>query len=562
MAAGVTDVATDYAERVALGKEDACKYHRLACERHLRDLEKGEFVWDWDAGAHAVEFIQILRHHKGREFAGRKIVLEPWQVFCVGSVFAWKKPEDGLRRYNESYTEVPRKNGKTTTAAGVGLYGMTADKEPGADVFSIATARDQAAICFEDAKAMVSRTPGLRDKCNCYQYTITYPPLGNRFQPLSKQTKTLDGKNPHLAIGDEVHAWTDRKTYDQMDDAFGARSQPLFYLITTAGENIDGLCYDLRRHLIAVLEGNADGSYIDDRFFGSIFTLDEGDDWRDERNWKKANPNLGVSKSLDYLRRQVQKAQQIPSKKNAVLNKQFNIWTTGGEAWLDMEAWAECGQAIDLDALRSMPCHLGLDLSTSQDITAAVLAWPPNAVYPEQYTFVPRLYLPEDILHDKVRQDRAPYDVWKSQGHLLVTPGNTIDLRFIRDDILRLNEDFKIVSAGFDPWKAVEISRDLMEEGMDMVEVRQTVANLGAPSLRFEEIVLGRRIRHAGHPVLRWMASNTTVIRDSNGNIRPDKRSPNKRIDGIVAAIMALARIMAKEEKKDSIYSKRGAVEG
>ena len=358
--------------------------------------------------------------------------------------------------------------------------------------------------------------------------------------PLSKDTKSLDGINPSLGIGDEVHAWEDDDLFNQIDDALGARAQPLFLLVTTAGKNMDGICYRLRDHLIAILEGDHNRSYIDDEFFGVIYTLDEADDWRDDTVWKKANPNLGVSKNWDYLRRKVSQAIQIPSLEFTVKNKQFDIWTAGKTKWLDMERWDSCSGKIDLKRLSGCSCHLGIDLSTNQDLTAVVALFPPGPY--DEWTILPRLYLPEDCLDLRQREDRRPYKYWKKQGYLLTTPGDSIDLQFIKRDILTLSEEYQVIDAGFDPWKATEIASALIDEGFDMVQMRQGHATLGSPTLTFENYVLKKMFRHAGHPVLRWMAGNATVIFDSNGNIRPDKTNAKKRIDGIVATIMALGR--------------------
>jgi phage terminase large subunit-like protein len=551
------DPITKYAEDIAEEKILACKYHRQACERHLRDLSRGKYVWNTDAGNRVINFIENLRHHKGRQFAGNLFILEPWQTFLLGSVFGWQKKTGG-RRYKESYTEIPRKNGKTALGAGVGIFGLTADQEPGAEIYSIASKRDQAAICWDASKRMIEVTPGLKERIKTGKASVWYNPLGNKFVPLSKDTKKMDGLNPHIVIGDETHAWEDRMLYDQIDDAFGSREQPLFFLITTAGNNMEGVCFDLRKHVIAILEGNEDESYMDEEYFGFICTLDKDDDWKDESVWIKANPNLGVSKDWDYLRRQVKKAQQIPSKKNAVLNKQFNIWTEAGETWLDMDRWKENGKSYDLAKLAKEKCHMGIDLSTIQDITAVVMLFPPG-VYKE-WVIYPRMYIPGDNVGKKERADRVPYGLWVEQGYLQTTPGDVIDLDFIYEDILQMNEEYNVIDAGYDPWKAVELATKLDAEGMEVVQMRQGHATLGAPSTEFEKKVMAKQFRHGGHPVLRWMAGNTVTISDNNENIRPDKKKSTKRIDGIVASIMALGRAMTNDKYK-SIYENRGFIE-
>lgn len=551
-----TDPVTAYAEAVVSGKTMVCRYARLACERHLRDLERKEFVFDLAAVELSLGFSRLLKHYKGAT-AGQYFEPEPWQAFVKGSIFGWKRP-DGLRRFRFAYLEVPRKNGKTFMGADAGLQGLFADHESGAEIYSIATKRDQAKIVWEDAKVLASRAPSLARRSKGYMTSLVVPSTASRFLPLSKDTKKMDGLNPHLSIGDEVHAWEDDFLFRQMNDAMGARSQPLFLLITTAGNNVDGICYRLRDHVIAILEGNEGAGYVDDEFFGTIYTLDEEDDFRDQEVWGKANPNLGVSKSAGYMASQVKLARQIPSEEFTVKNKQFNIWTAIEKAWLDMERWDECGGSIDPERLVKQPCHLGLDLSSIQDPTSVVALFPPGPY--DEWVIVPRIYLPEARLQFREREDRVPYPLWRKQGHLLTTPGDVIDLDFIRRDILALADRHQVIDAGFDPWKAIELATSLESEGLDMIQMRQGHATLGAPTTALEKLVLARALRHGGHPVLRWMANNTAVIRDSNDNIRPDKKASRKRIDAIVATIMALGRALTKTDNP-SVYTRRGFIE-
>jgi len=545
------DTVTEYAKAVDNDEISACLYVKQACRRHLHDLEAGEFIFDKKAARLAIGFSKILRHYKG-EFAGHRFNPEPWQQFIKGSIFGWKH-KDGRRRFRFAYVEVPRKNGKTFMAADVALQGLVADFEPAADIYSVATKRDQAKIVWTDAKHMAKRCPSLAAKITSLTTGLYVDATASKFEPLSKDTKSMDGLNPHFAIGDEVHAWEDDNLFRQMEEGMGARRQPLFLLITTAGHNIDGVCYRLRDHVISVLDGFADGNYIDDHFFGIIYTLDEGDDWKDENTWPKANPNLGVSKRLEILRSQVKFALQVPSEEFTVKRKQFNIWTAGKSKWLDMERWLKCDGEIDLELLKREPCHLGIDLSSIQDLTATVALFPPG-VYSE-WTVVPRLYLPEDRLDFREKVDKRPYKLWEKQGYLLTTPGDVIDLNFIKRDILDLADTYNVIDAGFDPWKAIEMATSLGAEGVEMVQMRQGHATLGAPSLYLEKLVLGKQLRHAGHPVLRWMAGNTAVIRDVNDNIRPDKSATRARIDGIVALVMALGRaIVHMDEPPPEIH--------
>ena len=539
------DPVTAYAKQILSGDIPSCEYVKLACARHMHDLAAGHFVWNLQKVDIAKKFSQLLKHYKGA-FAGQTFQPELWQLFIKGSLFGWLRP-NGKRRFRFAYVEVPRKNGKTFMAADIGLQGFVLDGEAGAEVYAVATKRDQAKIVWEDAKHMAARSPALDKVIKAYTTGMVFDDTC-KFQPLSRDTKSMDGLNTHAAIGDEVHAWEDPMLFRQIKDSMGAREQPYFLLITTAGHNQEGICYQLRKHTLAILNGFEDGSYIDNEFFGIIYTLDPDDDYTDEATWIKANPNLSVSKNLDYLRAEVKLAQQIPSEEFGVLNKQFNIWTAGEIKWLDMERWRACDAEVDLDALAGQPCHLGLDLSSIQDLTAGVSVFPPGAMY-DEWAIYPRLYLPEERLQLREREDRVPYLTWKEQGHLLTTPGDVIDLTFIKQDILNLTEQFNVIDAGFDPWKAIEMATSLESEGVEMVQMRQGHATLGAPTLALEKLVLEKAIRHGGHPVLTWMANNTSVIADVNDNIRPNKKGTKSRIDGIVATIMGVGRAMVYLEE-------------
>ena len=405
---------------------------------------------------------------------------------------------------------------------------------------------------------MLDKTPTLKQRCISNRVAISYPENNGIFQPLSRDTKSLDGLNPSLAILDEFHAYEDPESYNQMNDAMGAREQPLMWEITTAGSNFEGICYSIRDHLISILEGNKDGSYVDEGFFGIIFTLDEGDDWRDESVWKKANPNLDVSKSREYLRRQVQKAEQISTVRQAVKIKQFNLWTDSGDSWLQMDHWRKCAQPYDLGVLTGERCYMGIDLSSNEDLTAVVCLFPPGP-YPE-WTLHPTFYLPEDNLQKKGEKDKIAYTDWKARGFLKTTPGNRVDYDFIVADILEMSEQFDIVDVGYDPWKATQIAGQLENEGLKMFQMRQGAGTMGEPTADFERKVLGHEFRHGGNPVLQWMARNTVLRYDANQNGVPDKKKARKRIDGIVASIMALGRALVADDK-GTIYEKRGFIE-
>ena len=492
------------------------------------------------------------------EFAGEPFEPEPWQVFIIGSLFGWKVRKTGRRRYRDAHIEIPRKNGKTFKAAVVGLYMLIADGESAAEVYSVATKKDQAKLVWKDAKVMARRSASLKKRTKIYHNSITVPGTEGIWEPLASDSDKLDGLNPHCCIYDELHAWKDRALYDVCADAMGARAQPASVTITTAGNDIHGVCFENRKHTVSILEGADD--YVDDKWFGYIATVDEDrqDDWENPEVWAMANPNLGVSKSREYMEDQAAKAKAMPSKLNSFLNKQLNIWTTQKERWLRMDRWKDCGGEVDFERLRGAPCFAGLDLSAVSDITANVYVFP-SGPYNEPAVFS-RFYLPEDYMRERVRRDRVPYDVWARQGFIELTPGDVVDYEFIKADMLHFQEQFAVKQVGYDPWKAAELATWGEANGFEMVLLRQGHATLGNPTVELEKRVLRREIRHGNNPVLNWMAGNTAARRDPNDNIVPDKEHSHEKIDGIVALIMGL-KLMMMATDTTSVYEERGLIQ-
>lgn len=580
----IRDPSVSYCEDVLRGRIPACRKIKQACRRHLLDLKRSHeddeypFYYDPEAAARVVRFARKLRHWEG-EWSGQLFQPGLWQIFILSSIFGWKRRSDDKRRFRYAYIEIPRKNGKSFLASVVALYMLFADGEDGSQVYAAATKRDQAKIVWGAAIKIAKKSGLLGKHLSEHWLSLQHKASDSTFQPLASDSEKLDGLNPHCAICDELHEWADRRLWDVIEDAFGARSQPLMFVITTAGYNRYGICYQQRTHTVNILENVDTGSYSDDTYFGFIadvddeFLTDPEDQtlpkhWTKEEVWRMANPCLGVAKKLDYMRDQCNKAMLQASKENAFKNKQLNIWTEAAERWLNMDAWDSCNGPVDRVKLKRAKCYAALDLSSIQDLTANVLLFPP-AVYPE-WTILPFFYLPEENLRERETRDRVPYRQWVNEGLITLTPGNTIDLEFIREDVLRLKREFNIIECGFDPWKAVEISTKLETEGLNMVQMRQGHATLGPPTVDLELKVLRREVRHGGHPVLRWMAANATVIRDSNDNIRPDKgggedgkgrAKPTNRIDGIVATVMALGlAIKDGRATGKSIYESRGVL--
>lgn len=527
---------------VLKGKIKVGRLTRLAVERHYRDMRqqvKRGLVWRPEMAAHVLAFFpKFCRHSKG-EWAGAPVELAPNQAFWLAVEFGWYR-DDGGRRFRTWYEEVARKNGKSTKLAGLGLYLFAADKEPGAEVYTAATKLEQAKITHAEAEMMVSQSPHLRRLIENHKNKLFIPGTANKFVPLGADAKTQDGLNVHAAIVDELHAHPTRDLWDVLDTARGARRRSLMHAITTAGFNQDGsICLEQRNYLIQILEGAIE----DDSFGGVIYTLDDGDDWFDERNWIKANPNLGVSVFLDELRSQAAKARAVPAALNNFLTKRLNIWTQALESWLSLDDWDRGAAPVDEVALAGRRCFGGLDLASKTDIAAWVLLFPPSAPG-EKWIVLPRLFVPEDNMLVRDRKDRVSYSAWSRQEFIIATPGNVIDQEAIRRQILDDAGAFDLQAVGYDEWNAGKLAAELMEDGIDLVALSQNFQNLSEPSKELEALVLAGDLLHGGHPVLRWMAGNVVVLRDTNDNYRPNKKKSRDRIDGIVALIMALNRAL------------------
>lgn len=559
----VENEAERYIERVLSGEQVACRYVRLACERHRRDLENGAqrgLYFDPDAGQHVIDFFRFLRHSKG-EWAGQIVTLEPWQQALLWMLFGWYR-SDGRRRFRTSYWELARKNGKSTVAAGVGLYLMIADGEPGAEVYSAATKREQARITHQEATRMVKMSPSLKKRVTCFRDNLHVRDTATKFEPLGRDSDSMDGLNVHGAIVDELHAHKSDEVWGVLETATGARRNPLMFAITTAGFNQSSFCYQLRDHVIKVLEGIIQ----DDATSGVIYTLDEEDirsgvGWQDETLWVKANPNLGVSVSLEDLRDKVVKAKSIGSALTHFLTKHLNIWTNAAELWIAPDKWKLCGGEIDEAELAGLTCYGGLDLSNTLDITAWVLVFPPQGEC-DKYRVLCRFWVPEERIRERSRKDRVPYDVWERAGYIEATPGETIDYEFV---YARIDEDaqkYNIVDAGFDRWGAQQIYQWAEKRGLTMVQIGQGYQSMSAPMKELERMIVSSLLAHGDNPVLTWMAHNLVASQDPAGNYKPDKRKSREKIDGMVALIMGIDRATRHDpEAGKSVYEDRDVLE-
>lgn len=602
---GIEFRAEAYVEGVLTGEVVACRWVRLAAERHRRDLETGAArgLWfDAQAAKVAVAFFGVLRHWEG-EWAGQPIVLEPWQQFVVWSLFGWKR-RDGTRRFRKAYLEMARKNGKTTLAAGIGLFLAFVDGEPGAQVYSAATKRDQARISHRSATEMVRRARQLQRHVGIFKDNLHSLETASKFEPLGRDADSTDGLNVHGVIADEVHAWKGRGLWDVLDTATGSRRQPLMVAITTAGFDRQSLCWELHEYAEKLLQGVLE----DDSFFGVIYTLDEGDDYGDEAVWGKANPNLGVSKKWDDMRRKLRLAREIPSALNAFLRLELCIWTQVEESWLSPDDWAACGAipgthyserqqglivtsprdgergwgvidgrrdgervlALFVSRLAGRKCYAGLDLSSTTDITALVYVFPPVEAG-EPLWVLARFFVPEESAQERERRDRVPYLTWARQGYITLTPGNVVDYGYVMEQLKADRVRFQIPELAFDRWGSQKLVADLEAVGFTvdpdmakkqglalLIQFGQGFASMSGPMKELEKLVLGRGIGHGGNPVLAWMAANVVARQDPAGNVKPDKARSREKIDGVTALIMAEDRALRHGGVQVSVYEGRG----
>ena len=554
-----TDPVEAYARAVAENQIVTGRLVRLACERHLRDLEDGPvrgLRWDRATAQRAIDFFPaVLRHSKG-QYAKQPFELLDWEQFVIGSIFGWKimLPSLGIeiRRFRTAFVSTARKNGKSTLEAGIGLKALIDEKEAGAEIYSAATTRDQARIVFSEAERMRAGSPALRRRIVKTTNNLAVIATASWFRPLSADTSKMDGLNVFVALVDELHEHPNAEVIEKLDTGMGARLQPLMYETTTAGVSRTSVCYLHWDFSVKVLEGVIP-EITADRWFAYIATIDEGDDWQDELAWRKANPSLGSVTTakhgavlkIEDLRAEVALAQSMPSRQNSIRRLRLNQWTQQLVRWIPMDVWARGADPIDADALKGRRCIAALDLARVNDLSSLALLFPPVSDG-ERWKVLWRHWCPADDIVERSRRDRAPYVVWRDQGHLIATEGNTTDFKFVEAEILNLATVYDIQELAFDRTFAGEIVRNLADEGMTLVEFGQGFLSMGPASAEFIRKLLAKELQHGGDPVADWCASNVTVRKDPAGNEKPDKERSIERIDPIVALIMAVGRSQAE----------------
>lgn len=529
----------NYAVQVVERRLPVCRFIRLACKRFLSDLEKAgerDLAFDAAAANHALLFIERLRHSKG-EWRGQRLILSDWQRFIIANLFGWLRKSTGFRRFKRFYVEIPRKNGKSTLAAAIALYLFVADGEGAPEVYVVANALPQVIkTIFAECKRMVLQSPELSKRIVPYRAELIIDNKDATLQPLHSESKNLDGLNTHGAVVDEYHEATTSDHYDKIRTSTGSRRQSLVGIITTAGKDIAGPCYKERGESINVLEGVGTP---DDSMFAFIATVDDGDDWRDETTWAKANPNLGVSVLLEKMREDLASAQNSPHKEADFKRYHLNIWTNEESRWISIDVWRRCkSDPITPEAFAGRECIVGMDLSSNIDLTATAY------VFPDSWAAYLRFFMPRDHIVEASNRDHVDYASWVRSGFMVATPGNIIDTDFIRQDINRLSEIFTIREIAFDPKFATTIVTQLMSDGFDLVKVSQTTTGLNAACSEFEKLLLAARFWHGGNPVLEWNANNVVVVKDLNGAVCPAKGRSFARIDGISAIVTAMARVI------------------
>ena len=528
--------------------------------RKLMDYKPTKFMaedarYDKAAADYAVGFIECLCHTKGM-WAGKPFELIDWQERIIRDLFGVLKP-NGYRQFNTAYIEIPKKQGKSELAAAIALLLCCGDGEAGAEVYGCAADRQQASIVFKVAADMVRMCPALNKRVKILdsQKHMKYLPTNSTYQVLSAEAYTKHGFNIHGVVFDELHTQPNRKLFDVMTKGSGdARMQPLYFLITTAGTDTQSICYETHQKAKDIL----DGRKIDPTFYPVIYGAAVDEDWTDPAVWRKANPSLGITVGMDKVQAACASAMQNPTEENSFRQLRLNQWVKQSVRWMPMDKWDACATPVEAESLEGRVCYGGLDLSSTMDITAFVLVFPPTEE-DDPFAVLPYFWIPEENIDLRVRRDHVPYDVWEKQGYLQTTEGNVVHYGFIEAFIEKLGEKYNIREIAFDRWGAVQMVQNLEGMGFTVVPFGQGFKDMSPPTKELMKLTLEKKIAHGGHPVMRWMADNIFIRTDPAGNIKADKEKSTEKIDGVIALIMALDRaIRCGNDLSESIYDTRG----
>lgn len=509
------------------------------------------YFYDEAAGMRVVRFFETELSHVKGEWAGKRVRLEQWQISFLTELFGWKDSKTGLRKYRAVWLEIPRKNGKSFWASGLGLYMTFADKEKGAEVVAAAADRDQASIVFDTSLGMMRENQKMKALGEAYVKSILVRSTASYYKVISAEAFSKHGLNLHSFIVDEVHAQPNRDLIDVLRTSIGARRQPLEIYLTTAGFDKNTICWEMHDYACKV----RDGIIIDPTFLPVIYAAGDDDDWTKEATWKKANPNYGISIKPEYFDRECKRAMEVPTYENTFKRLHLNMWTEQDVRWIPMPKWRECGGNYTAESLYGRECYAGLDLSSTTDLSAFVL------IFPEEdgrYKTLTYFWAPADNMGRRERKDRVPYSHWLKEKALRATPGNIIDYDCIRRDINELGDLFNIKEVAIDRWNATQLATQLDGDGFNVVMFGQGYASMSAPSKELIALIYSRRIEHNNNPVMNWMAGNAAAEQDAAGNVKPNKAKSSDRIDGVVALVMALGRAAVHDDFRDSAYADRG----
>lgn len=548
-----------------------CKLVLASRRRQINDLIRAaqndpEFPYYYDdkEADQAVQFFRLLRHVEG-EWKGKRFELVDWQEWdIIRPLYGWRHRETGYRRFRTAYIEIPRRNSKSTMAAGIAAKGLIADAEARGQVYAAATKEEQALIVWETAKDMILTSPELRKFIEPFKRSLFCPRLGSRFKPLGRDSRTQDGLSVHLGVIDEYHAHKTTEMLDVLSSGRGSRRQPLLVIITTAGFGTHSPCKkesDIAKRII-------NGAVKNEQYFAYITTVDDPAKWDDPVEWQKANPNFGISVYEEGFRAEFEEARLSPGKQNGFKTKKLNIWTEQSSRWLSLEQYNKCGGPIDWGKLKGKRCFGGLDLGISRDLSAFCLAFmdekPKVALVQDGKLMQPKVYLlakfwvPEETLHDRSRMEGVPYAEWADAGFITTTPGNSTRYDIIRRDINALADEFEIAEIAVDRAHAHQLMTELADDGITIFKHAQNMMAMNMPCRSFEELILQGRLQHGDNPVLAWQVSNVAIVRDGNENIKIVKDKSGDRVDGVVAGAMAVGRLLVAPEPTNFVYNMRG----
>lgn len=558
------DPATAYAKGVAAGKFVAGPHVRAACRRHLEDLKTGHergLRWDLKSAQRAIGFFRDVLRLNGGEWEGKPYELLGWQAFIVGSIFGWKT-EDGSRRFRVVYVETGKGSGKSPLAAGIGLYGLVADGEARAEIYAAATKKDQAQILFRDAVAMVDQSPALANRVSKSGvgenvWNLAYRETGSWFRPISADDGQ-SGPRPHVSLLDELHEHKNGYMVHTLKAGQKSRRQPLLFMITNSGSNLQSVCWEYHDYAAKV----AASQVADDSFFGYVCALDDGEDpFKDESCWIKVNPSLAAGlPGMKYLRDEVRQARGLPSKENEVRRLNFCQWVEALSPWISREVWFACeDKEFDPARLVGRRCWAGLDLSSTTDLTAAALLFEPDGD-DNFWRLICKFWLPGDGLAEKAEKDKVPYLAWRGGGFLDALPGRAIDKLAVAKALGEIASQYNLQGVRFDRWRIEDLKRICDDEGivLDLKPFGQGFKDMAPAVDELERLLVDRRVRHDGNPVMTWCAANAVVVKDAAGNRKVSKEKATGRVDGIVAAVMAAGGVVG-ENQGQSFWEKEAA---